>query len=239
MCTGRCIFRVDHQASTSPRPNVMLSSCWFLRTRHDSEQMVGPQQPPSLPRISTQATRDAGTTWDGRRQTRNTRGDGVLPEPPVNAMSRLMMPSTCAALQSARTGGVPERRSYRGHDACRRSWPGPPTAVDTAARWGWKSSGAAVRRAWTTITSTTLKTRGYATHSRGAHVPVTPPGPCPAQKGMRTGSPQPFAVRRPFGPGATVLRPKFDDWHFQISHRRRSGPRTPLRSQSYPAVRGE
>ena len=215
----------------------MLRSCWFLRTRHHSEHLVGPE-PPSVPRISTHATRGAGTTWDGRKRTRNARGDRVLPEPPVDAVRRLTMPSNCAALQAG-TAGIRETRSSRGQGACRRSSSGASQAVDSTARRRWNSSGAAARRAGTTITSTTVRTRGHATHSQGVHAPATPPGLWPAQKGARSGSPQPFAVRPSPGPCATVPRPRFDDCYFQISQRWRSRPRTPLRSRSYLAVRGK
>jgi len=222
------------RASNPPRPHLMLKSCWFHRTRHDSEQMVA-AEPPSGPRINTQPTRAAGTAWDGSRPTRDTRCEDMLPEPPVDATRRRTMPSNCAA----RTRGIPEGGSCVGRSACRGSWSSSSMSVDSMARRGWNSSGRPASRARPTITSTTLRRRAHATQSRGTHVAARPPVSGPAPKAARSRSRQPFSVRRFHDPNAPATRPRFDDWPFHVSQPQRSGPRAPLRSRSYLALRGE
>lgn len=215
-----------------PRPHLMLKSCWFHRTRLDSEQMVA-SEPPSGPRFNTEPKRAAGTAGDGSRPAGETRCEEVLPEPPVDGTCRRTMPSNCGA----RTGGILEGASDGGRSACRGSLSNSSRAVDSIARRGWNSSGGPASRACTTITSTTLRRLGHATHNRGTQVAARPPVSGPAPKAARSRSRQPFSVRHFLA--AVATRPRFDDWPFQVSHPQRCGPRTPLCSRSYLVLRGE
>ena len=216
----------------------MLRSCWFHRSPHDLEQMVVPE-PPRVRRVNTQEGRGDGTACDARMVTGEGSADGVLPDPPLDAIHCRRMLSSRAAPRGGRSGGIPEGRSDRDRSTRRGSWSDSYGAVMPIARWRWNHGDAAPRQAWTRISATTLRKRGDATHSSGARVTAMWPGSGPALRTARSGSPQPVSVRRSDGPCETNPRFRFDGWPCHVAQRQRPGPRTPFPCRSSPAFRGE